>query len=110
MANENTVKKYFGLLLSPCLLILSTACGGGAITPQMVAQAQKHDPQATEASMQRGKVVLETKCNSCHKTPGPTDEPQAEWPEYVEKMGKLAKLTDDQQQDLLHYVMGAAAE
>lgn len=82
-------------------------CGGGAVTPAMLSAAQKRWPDATQQSLEAGRGLFTEKCHECHAQPNPKDHTAQEWPKLLDKMAKLAKLSDDGKESVLRYVLAA---
>jgi len=90
-------------------------CGGGAsgpppVTAAMVSRSKQSWPEASQDKLEKGRSTFAAKCHQCHALPKPTAKTAAEWPAQVEKMGKLAELTDEQKQLVLHYLLAAREE
>jgi cytochrome c5 len=59
----------------------------------------------SEAQMAEGKIVLETKCNKCHKLYKPTDRNVGQWEGILPRMVKRAKLDDTQAGNVRAYIL-----
>lgn len=99
---------FLGLALTGVSALAVTACGGSAISPDMVQRAQSHDASASEATMMKGKQLFESKCATCHALPAPASHTAEEWPEWVKKMAPQAKISGDDEKAVLHYLLGAS--
>jgi cytochrome c5 len=86
------------------------ASGPPPVTSGMVSRAQKSWPEASKDKLDEGRSTFTSKCHQCHALPKPTAKSAADWPAQVEKMGKLAELTDEQKQLVLHYLLAAREE
>jgi cytochrome c5 len=90
-------------------------CGGGAsgppaVTPAMVSRSKQSWPEASQDALDKGRSTFMSKCKQCHALPKPTAKTAEEWPAQVEKMGKLAKLNQEQKDQVLHYLLAARDE
>src|SRR5690606_29653859 len=95
--------------LAACVASLwLAACGAAGVSPEMLTRAQSHDSSATEATITHGKTVYEAKCGTCHALPLPSAHSAEEWPEWVKKMAPQAKLSADDEEAVLHYVLAAS--
>ncbi len=92
------------------LALFASACGGSAISPQMVQRAQAHDSSASEATLTQGQALYEQKCGTCHELYPPSSHSAEKWPAIVERMGPMAKISKDEERTVLHYVIGASGE
>ncbi len=99
---------FWGLAVTAVAAFGSVACGGSAISPEMVQRAQSHDASASEATIMKGKQLFEGKCATCHALPAPTSHTAEEWPEWVKKMAPQAKISGDDEKAVLHYLLGAS--
>jgi mono/diheme cytochrome c family protein len=79
------------------------------VTPELVAVAQARDPSLDAGTLERGREIFVTKCASCHGLPDPLDYSDAEWPRWMQKMTRKAKLTEGQPATALSYVLTARA-
>src|SRR5262245_49926261 len=86
------------------------ASGPPPVTPAMVSRAKGSWPEASQDGLEKGRSTFVDKCRQCHALPKPTAKSAAEWPAQVEKMGKLASLTDEQKDLVLHYLLAAREE
>ena len=77
------------------------------VTPELTAFAISRWPDTTQEGLLRGREILTTRCNRCHFTPDPKEEPLAEWPDWVRKMGRKSKLDADQQALVLRFILVA---
>jgi cytochrome c2 len=59
----------------------------------------------SEAQMEEGRVVWETKCNKCHKLYKPTDRNVGQWEGILPRMVKRAKLDDTQAGNVRAYII-----
>jgi cytochrome c5 len=88
-----------------------TGAAPPAASPAEVASVKAQFPTATDAQIQEGHDMFVAKCNKCHSHPdlGPSANAKVEWDKVVVRMGKKADLTDDQTNNVLHYVLGVRA-
>jgi len=61
-------------------------------------------------SLKMGKEVFENSCVRCHKLKDPTRFTKEEWPKLVGKMQKRAKITDEQKEMIIKYVVSEAKD
>ena len=90
------------VLLSVFLLLLGAACATTA------ARREAMDP--TLPPQQRGRVVYETSCNKCHALYMPSSYGAEEWPFYVRKYGRKARLPAEERDLVLAYLQANARE
>ena len=76
-------------------------------TTAMATSAQARWPDVTLEQLTRGHAIMAERCNTCHGMPAPSSEGVGEWPVIMKRMAKKAKLTEQQHQDLLRYVLAA---
>ena len=89
------------------LMIAAAGCGGGAIprpTDQHVARAQARWPEATRASLERGRDLYVARCSGCHPLHRPDEYAAARWEPLVVEMGPRAKLSRSEQDLVLRYL------
>ena len=55
-----------------------------------------------------GRALYAGKCHGCHRLYAPTRVAPEKWPALVEKMGIKAKLTPDEENRILAYLLAAA--
>ena len=90
----------------------SIALGGcGAViprvTPELVTLAQRYDPTIDTVRMEQTRELYVTRCSSCHSLNDPRAYSAAEWPDWMRKMARKAKLKDGQERALLTFVLAA---
>lgn len=62
-------------------------------------------PKNALDSIKFGKQLYETSCVRCHRLKEPTRYTAQEWPELVNKMQNRAKITDEQKNIMLRYLL-----
>ncbi len=78
------------------------------VSPAMVDYAAGAWPASDPLQLQRGRALLVGgRCSECHGMPGPGSESAEEWPGVVQRMGRKAKLSDAEREDLLRFVLAA---
>ena len=90
-------------------MLVVVGCGSASanVTPAMVTAAQKRSPDATADSLEHGRSVFGKRCHACHALPKPKAKSSEEWPKVLDRMAKLAKLSDAEKKDVLDYVLAA---
>jgi cytochrome c5 len=98
-------------MLARALLVMAlfvAGCGAsGVVTGAMVQAAQKRSPAATRESLERGRTSFRKKCVQCHRLPSPAAKSADEWPRILNKMARLAHLSDDEKRDVTDYILAA---
>ncbi len=64
-------------------------------------------PPATPET-EGGRALYAGKCHSCHRLYAPSRVAPEKWPALMDKMAVKAKLTPDEEQAILAYVLSAA--
>ncbi|MCE3236001.1 MAG: hypothetical protein K0Q50_2181 [Vampirovibrio sp.] len=78
-----------------------------AAQPQAIppAESQATPLEASPMSLiQQGKLLMETRCSSCHPTPRANTHTLAEWPAVLQRMGRLAAMKDEEIQQIQLYL------
>lgn len=91
------------LLRTAFLLLLGAACASTA-----VARRAPLDPSLPPA--ERGRILYETSCNKCHALYMPSSYGAGEWPFYVRKYGRKARLSVEERELVLAYLQAHARE
>lgn len=63
--------------------------------------------QPTPESLQQGKILLETRCSTCHPAPRPSTHTVSEWPPVLKRMGAMASLKEAEVQLIQQYIEDA---
>ncbi len=72
---------------------------------------QPSQPDTSQSSaIQQGKILLETRCSTCHPAPRPNTHTIAEWPPVLKRMGAMASLKDAEVQLIQQYLEDALKE
>jgi cytochrome c5 len=87
-------------LLLILVLLLGAACETTA------ARREAVDP--TLPPQQRGKAIYETSCNKCHALYMPTSYGAEEWPFFVRKYGRKARLSPEERDLVMAYLQAHA--
>ncbi len=82
------------------VLLLGAACATTA------AKRASMDP--TLPPQQRGKAIYETSCNRCHALYMPSSYAAEEWPFYVRKYGRKARLSAEERDLVMSYLQAGA--
>jgi hypothetical protein len=77
------------------------------VTPAMVEYASHLWPGSTAAQLAQGRALLRERCIECHHRPGPEMAQAAQWPDVLKLMAKRAKLSDEERETILHYLLSA---
>jgi hypothetical protein len=81
------------------------------VSPAMAEYAAKTWPQSDPLQLQRGRALLTSgRCSECHGQPGPQSESAKEWPGVAQSMGRKAKFTQAEREDLLRFVLAARSD
>lgn len=74
-------------------------------TPGQAARAAERWPGVTLAVLEAGRDRYVAKCSSCHSPRVPGRYPEDTWSGYLDRMGGRAKLTDEDRDLILKYVL-----
>jgi len=77
------------------------------VTAADVDRARYRWPDADRAALDDGRELFAARCNGCHGYPALTAVPEANWPAVVEKMARKAKLSREQADHVLRFVLVA---
>lgn len=91
------------LLRTTLLLLLGAACASTAVKARAPL-----DPSLPP--QQRGQILYETSCNKCHALYMPSSYGAGEWPFYVRKYGRKARLSVEERDLVLSYLQANARE
>ncbi|HET7453566.1 MAG TPA: hypothetical protein VFL12_12535 [Thermoanaerobaculia bacterium] len=83
------------------------ALGIAAALVAAVACASALPPATPET--EGGRSIYAAKCHSCHRLYAPSRIAPEKWPPMMEKMGAKAKLTSEEEEAVLDYVLAASA-
>jgi len=78
----------------------------GALAAAAVACASTIPPATPET--EPGRAIYVGKCHSCHRLYSPDRVTPEKWPALMEKMAAKAKLTPEEEKQVLDYVLAAA--
>jgi len=95
-----------GLLAAGCIFP-KAAPVPGPVSPADVDRGRYRWPDVDRASLSAGRDLFAARCNGCHDYPALTSIPEADWPPIVEKMARKAKLSREQGQLVLRFVLVA---
>ena len=79
--------------------------GTAAVLVAAVACASALPPATPET--EGGRAIYAAKCHSCHRLYAPSRVTPEKWPALMEKMAVKAKLTPEEEQEILAYVLSA---
>jgi len=72
------------------------------------ARASQRWPGTTLGDLQRGRGLYVNNCSSCHTLYRPEVFPSSKWRELVGEMTERAKLTPDEVETIVRYLMASA--
>ncbi len=78
-------------------------------TPDDAARAAVTWPGATIASLEADRARYVAKCSSCHALPRPDRYPAERWSRWLDQMRERAKLTADDRESVLRYLVTLAS-
>jgi hypothetical protein len=79
----------------------------GPVTAADVDRGRYRWRDIDHRSLSEGRELFATHCNRCHDYPALTAIPEGDWPSIIEKMARKAKLSRDQSQRVLRFVLVA---
>lgn len=90
------------------LAVLTLACAGALppVTPALVERAVGRWPDSSEASLKRGRRLFVDRCSGCHSLVLPREHSGEEWPDYLDAMSERARLTPQERELVLRYLLG----
>ena len=99
---------FYAAFFSTATLILG-GCGAviPRVTPELVALAQQREKAANAESLEESRALYVTRCSSCHSLNDPRDYHEKDWPSWMHKMARKAKISSEQEQQLLIFVLAA---
>ena len=77
------------------------------VTPELVALAHQRESTANTESLEKSRALYVTRCSSCHSLNDPHDYSEKDWPAWMHKMALKAKISTEQEQQLLVFVLAA---
>ena len=95
------------LLLGAGCIFPKAAPIPGPVTAADVDRGRYRWPEVDERSLVQGRDLFASHCNACHDYPLVTSVPEGDWPSIVEKMARKAKLSREQAQLVLRFVLVA---
>lgn len=104
--------RCFGLVLIVVAALVLPGCVSletmaPPVEGTVIQQASIHGTDVQ--SLRRGRAIYLNQCVRCHTVMAVNDYDVAEWRALMPEMGKEAKLTGEQEQDVLDYVLAAHA-
>ena len=79
----------------------------GPITAADVDRGRYRWADVDRGALVEGRDLFAAHCNACHDYPALTSIPEGDWPSIVEKMARKAKLSREQGQRVLRFVLVA---
>lgn len=74
-------------------------------TPPSNTKPSDAAPQTEPLSpVQQGKILMETRCSSCHPAPRANTHTLSEWPAVLQRMARLASMKDEEVQQIQLYL------
>jgi len=95
------------LLLGAGCIFPKAAPIPGPVTAADVDRGRYRWPDVDQRSLVQGRDLFASHCNACHDYPLVTSVPEGDWPSIVEKMARKAKLSREQAQLVLRFVLVA---
>jgi cytochrome c5 len=96
------------ILFAATILFLA-ACASKKTTISLTdsdgSRAAAKYPGASLASLQKGKLLYEENCGSCHGLKSPTDYNEEQWGKHVKRMAPKAKIDKPTEELILQYVV-----
>lgn len=100
------------LVLGVVAAAVVAACGAAFIapdvTPELVQIGQAQWADTTQASLQKGHDQFVASCGKpggCHNLPTPGSRTVEQWRKIIIRMGKNAKLNDEQREGVLRFIL-----
>jgi hypothetical protein len=92
------------------LLALGIGCVGSLPrpTPLQAQRAATRWPDATLETLQEGRTLYVARCSACHSLHLPSEYPADKWVGFVEEMASDAKLSAEQKERVIQYLVSAA--
>ena len=83
------------------------ACAGQIPRPTSLQAewAAQRWPGTTSERLETGRALYVLKCSGCHTLRLPSVYSEERWPAILDKMQKRAKITDDEKQQILQFVL-----
>ncbi len=91
------------------LLVLTALAGCSVATLPLVTEAdvqraQRDAPEVTQASLERGRSLYQTRCSSCHEPYHPQTRDAAEWELALHEMADRARLKPADRRLVMDYL------
>lgn len=88
-------------------LTFSSGCAGRLPdpSPDQVRFAADRWPGTTEENLARGRRLYVARCGGCHNLYLPGSVAAPRWPDVMNEMAPLSKLSPDEQEEILRYLM-----
>ena len=77
------------------------------VTPELVAVAQQREKTVNADTLERSRALYVTRCSSCHSLNDPRDYTAEEWPGWMQKMARKAKINSEQERQILLFILAA---
>ncbi|MBS1934892.1 MAG: hypothetical protein JST96_12900 [Bacteroidetes bacterium] len=98
------IRKMMVLICAGCI----SACATVKLAEPTQIDADRGSQKFSGYSLNdlnEGKKIYEANCNKCHRYKAPESRDEAKWDDIIPKMAKKAKLSSDQQELVLKYVV-----
>lgn len=92
-------------------LALWNACAGNVPhpSPAQAEAIQQRWPGTTQADLNRGRQLYVARCGGCHNLYPPSAFAADLWPEIMEKMAARSRLTRQEHEEILRYLVAVTA-
>jgi cytochrome c5 len=74
-----------------------------------LAEAQKTWPTASLQSLEEGRIIYTTKCNTCHALENIPTRSEASWKHEIDDMAPKARLSAKEKELLTQYILSTRA-
>ena len=100
----------FSIFILPGFVLLS--CSGAIPQPtfMQVERASQRWPGTDSETLAHGRQLYVAKCSGCHSVKVPSVYSEFQWDTLMRTMGTSAKLTKDEYEHILHYVLTMSKE
>ena len=97
------MKNFALLILFQYLLFTSSSISTITVVPKNLAAVSRLNQNKSKSIS--GKELFLANCGKCHKLYQPSDFSRQKWVAIMKKMQKKAKLTDEETQLVLNYIL-----
>jgi hypothetical protein len=78
------------------------------LTPTQLDRAARRWPEETPENFERGRNLYLAKCSGCHALVLPQERSADQWPAIVNQMEPLAKISDEERDRILRFILAAS--